>query len=1358
MKQPLLITILLLSVFNSLAQGFVFENISNKEGLSQNDVNCILQDKQGLMWFGTKDGLNRYDGYDFKSYHFNPEKGEGLNSNMIQCLSEDKYGNIWIGTLDRGVNIIKAKDEAVINVGLPSLSTNLLEKENINGIDIYDDLVLIFTKEKIFFLRISETGYTPLKIQDEYFVKTGAFATNCFQRISDREFILGTTNGIKRLRLYENELNVVITTEKKILNVLDITPFRSGYLISSVGKLFYLNPSDALQEIASGGYEALFVENDHAVWAGSKHGLQYLKFSQDNSLDFERQTFTYKSTNGRIGSEAIKSIYKDELGIVWLGTLGGGVTKVLNQKYTFHLFHDDLQSDNLKNNYINCFYEDSKANLWIGTNKGGISYFKSDNFNYNVASKDIFDSNKHINDIICFHELEIENQATIIASTNYPLNVQVYNTKGEKVENSNLSRTLQSVTHPITCMVSDEQYLWLGTNEGGLLRYNYHEDTLRRFLVSNTPSLINNLIRSICLDSKNRMWIGTAKGLLLLNAKEQHEIHPKFKLYQNTPGERNSLSYNYVLSIVETSAREIWIATLGGGVNKYTEETDSFSRITTENGLPNNNIKGIVEDQEKQLWFSSNKGLSCLNPATGQIFNFGVSDGLQDDEFRELSLVKRKTGELLFGGNKGFNAFCPKKIEVDSTMPTMMFTDFQLPKYSGKLGVTLNRTQLAAFKKANEVITLNYDENSFIAYFTALDYFAPQKIDYKCRLTGFDKNWQTIDTQGRFVKYTNLDPGDYTLEVLATNSDGIWAKEPLTLSLKIDKPWYRTVYAYLGFYLGVMLLIYYYQCYITKRSAIKHELAMERFEKEKQKELSEIKFRFFTDVSHELRTPLAVIKSYFEDLKPNWTTWSKEKVNQDFSVIGKNIDSLLGLVGQILDFRKLDEGKMKLRIKKTDVIAFTHMVMASFSVLARQKNINLKVIPSAKAIFFWFDSDMMYKIINNLLSNAIKYTPENGAVTVCITELDAKVKIEIKDTGIGISEEEKYSVFERFYKGNNIKSMSNQSTGIGLSLVKDLVSLHKGSLELESTVGKGSNFILYFKKGNEHFDADVVMEMDHAETIVDNSHEVTIEDRNGEGSFSLKYKTKLILLVEDNNDLRTFLREKLKDYFKVITAANGKIGLEKCIDRIPDMVISDIMMPEMNGYELCNSIKNHEAISHIPVLLLTAKANTDSRIKGLHIGADAYMDKPFNWDVLLAQIISILAARDKVSRRISDNTYFKTSEIEVTNRDEEFLNSITNFIEENISDASFTVKHLVKMYPMSQDTINNKIKTLTGKTTVQYIRYLRLRKATQLLVLKNSRISEVTYSVGYTDLQHFRVHFKKEFSLTPSAYKEKFSK
>lgn len=1330
---------------------YVFSNISTKDGLSQNDVNCILQDRLGFMWFGTYDGVCRYNGYDFEYFRFNAENDNSLNSNLIHTISEDAHHNIWVGTDDKGLCVIRHSDQKIINIVINENGRNLLAQEVICGIHFFKDIAVITAKDAVFFIRFTADHFTPLSLQGKAKHKLRTLSASMSIIHNDSTLAIGTVNGIHYIELQNTDsLAIKYYTKFWKTRAYDIKKFRDGLLISDAISLYFINKYNKEFPFLKKEYRSIWVEDDQTIWAGNSQGLHKIRLESASSLTIKSiETFNNTNTKNQIQSNAIKAISEDNLGNLWIGTEGGGVTQLSKRGNKFSHFGENTLSKNLHKAQISALYEDSQQQLWIGTTQYGVSRFPKNIYDYNTQCTDYNINDIQQHNILGFQEIVSNGERFIIAASHYPIEIQVFDINGHRVKNTPLVKSLEALRHPVFSMAADQHYLWLGTYAAGLYRLNLNNFKKSWLTPQNTQRISSKIIRNLYNDSQDRLWIGTDKGLNLMPSQEKRKHHPKVSVFKNNPEENKSISYDYILPITETRDGEIWIGTLGGGLNRFNEKDTSFTHITSQDGLSNNSIKGIVEDQDGHLWISSNKGISRLNRSTKEIVNYSITDGLQDYEFREMAFCSRANGEILFGGNNGFNSFHPKTIKTDSSEAKIWITALDIVGPSIKSNYSYQLAALNQKIDSEEAIILKHKENSFTAYFTALHYIAPEKINYKYRLIGFDRDWNNMGAQSRFAKYTNLNPGHYTLEILASNSDGVWEKSPKTLHISIKKPWYNTWFAILCYASLAMATFLFFRRYSFIRNKIKNELMMEHFEKEKVEELTQIKLRFFTNISHELRTPLTIIKSYFDGISRQWESLPNEKINNDFGVINRNIDALMRLINQILDFRKMEQNKMELKLESENIILFTQNILSAFEQIAKDKNILLNFHHKEEKVMLAFDKEKMEKIINNLLSNAFKYTPNNGQVDVSIIEEEQQIALLVKDNGIGIKAENQIHIFERFYQTKKVKAQN--STGIGLSLTKGLVDLHQGSIEVQSEANQGSTFtvcipkkidqsLAYTTPDTKHHNNDIP-EIDNA---IDNKQLANIS----------KFKEKTILVVEDNHDLRRYLVQSLAEHFTVLEAENGQIGLELSIEQQPDMLISDVMMPIMDGYELCHSIKNNEHISHIPVLLLTAKNTDEAQLQGFKLGADAYISKPFNLEVLIARILNVFISREKIIERISKNPFFTNEEVAFTVRDEEFLNKISAIIKHQMAEPNFSVEQLSEEIDISKLNLNKKIKALTGKTTVQYIRHVRLCRAAELLKQQHNRISEVTYEVGYGDLQHFREHFKKEFGMAPSAYQK----
>lgn len=1344
---------------NLCAQEYVFKQISTQHGLSQNDVNCIFQDQQGFMWFGTADGLNRYDGYEFKTFSYQVDQSNGLTSNIIQTIAQDQNQNIWIGTGEGGVNIIDYHDE---NIRLPVALKNqscLLANKYVGNIAMLNNLVIVMGKESICFFKMEGEKCEHVMVNNKASLQNGAKFTNCYQLISDSTLLIGTKQGLRILNFKWAANGIQASVSSKLLNynVYELEPFRDGHLVYCLhDSLYFMDAELSLSPILKERINCMLVEGDTNVWLGTHAGLKYLSFKNDSSLKVTSTViYDYHNSKEAIASNVVRRIFKDKSGMIWLSTKSGGLTMMDKRSTKFDLYPSHMHPENHLRISATCFLEDSQQKLWIGKSDGTITIYPPQNLNFETGGVEVLNLD-FPHSIRLLKEVKIGDYSYIIAANNYSTRLKVLDLNGKiltEAPNIDFLHSAQ-LNRPINTILQDEDYLWIGTYEGGLYRHHLGKNQTKCFLTQNTKSLCSNLIDALCLDSAGNLLIGTNKGLNVLLRDEKNKMQPKFQQFTHANSSKDSLSFNHITSIIKHSNQEIWIGTMGGGLNRFNYDQKTFSCVSTHDGLPSNSVKGIIEDDNQNIWIASNNGLSLLNVENFDITNFNPSDGLQDNEFKMRAYCKLKNGTLIFGGSNGFNTFCPTLMQQDTATAKIELTAMVLPAKDKKEEVYHNRAKL--FRHVTDVtpIQLKHTQNSFTIYFSSLNFFTPNTVEYKYRLAGFDAGWSNTYNHTRFAKYTNLQPGEYTFEVIATNDDGIWMQKPLQLHLKISKAWYETYLAYAFYTLIVFAIFIVFTRFSLMRNNIKNNLLMERFEREKVNQLTQYKLRFFTNISHELRTPITIIKNYFEDIAPNWQQMTKEKINNDILVITRNINSLHRLVSQLLYFRKMEQENVELSPDKHDIVQFLSEVMSSFQLLAENKKIELSLKCPFKVLEFWFDKDKMEIILNNILSNAFKYTPEGGMITVRLNESEEEVKIEIEDTGNGIPLSIQNHIFERYYMGSTPNNTMG-NTGIGLNLTKGLVELHKGRIELRSIEGVGSCFMLFFQKGFNHLKENKHQKLENQNVTVEigepadqvNPSEIPLES----------YKGKSVLVVEDNVDLCTFLTQKLQGEFKVYSAANGKEGLEICLEHMPDIVVSDIMMPQMNGYELCDAIKNNETISHIPVILLTAKVNEESELQGFKLGADAYVGKPFNIDILIARVIAILYSRQKVWQRIGENPFFSASEVTFTAKDEQFLGNITNLIETHMSNPNFSVEQLAEYYSISTLNLNKKIKALTGKTSVQFIRLTRLRKAAELLKAGHNRVSDVTYDVGYSDLQHFRTHFKKEFSITPSQFKNKYA-
>jgi signal transduction histidine kinase/ligand-binding sensor domain-containing protein/DNA-binding response OmpR family regulator len=1362
------ILILLFVCTSVWGQEFVFEKIRTSEGLSQNDVNDIFQDKNGFLWIATNDGLNRYDGYNFKIFAHKPYSDEGISSNLVFCMTEDTDGNIWLGTSDEGVCKFDVTTERFYVYKNTDKNPNLIGANRITTIlAAKDGSIWVGTGYGISILRFDGDSVVTETINRENTpgLKSDVVNTLC-EDIYGRKWI-GTKLG---LYIYDDtgEINK-LTTANEWGYVTDIhIADAEVYVAYTVGvsrlRFNWETLSDFQSEMVSDENPRSIILNDYGdLYVGTNYGLLVYERDPLHKSNFKKPVLYSEGWEDyNLTKNVITSLYKDKSGIIWIGTNGGGLNKYNPQHKKFRHFNKTREEGSLSYNKIRAIYEDRQKNIWIGTEGEGVNFLPfSENKNFASGFQYInvnqISGQNHAYSLV---DMNSEGEVKMIVGSGYPSVINVIRCSGEKpqlIEKGILNEVLNS---PFAMLKDRMGNIWFGTyGIKGLFKYTHDKngESVKQYFSDGAENgLVSNTIRSLMQDSYGNIWIGTDKGLNLLTPEQQNSENPKFILFQKDSNNPNAISHNYILPIFQAADNTIWVGTMGGGLNKliYHSNPDSikFKGITVNDGLPNNVIKGILEDDYGFLWISSNKGLTRYDVTDNLFVNYDVSDGLQDNEFGELACCKLSDGEMLFGGVNGFNAFYPQQIVSDMSTPTLALTDFHILNQSVSAGQKVNgRVLLEKVVNHTDEVKLKYSENSFAIYFSSLHFSAPGKNTYKYMLEGFDNEWVRKDASDRIAKYTNLPWGKYTFKVMASNNDGIWSANTKTINITVTPPWYFTGVAWFIYVSIFLASLWFFQKYSVIHIKQKNELLMEHFEKEKIQELSQMKLRFFTNISHEFRTPLTLIIGPLEKLirKGDYD----KKTVQSFSIMHRNASILLRLINQLIDFRKFEQGKMKLRASNTNVVAFLNEVFLSFTELAENKSIIYTFASPRNNISLWFDEDKLERIMYNLLSNAFKFTSEGGKIDLELDEDDFHVIVKVKDNGVGIPEEMQTHIFERFYQTERIQNRKVGSTGIGLSFIKGLVEMHNGEINFESKENEGTTFTVSFQKGNAHLKDEQMREVSRdVQSSVKNFsflEPVKIVDETIEEDGK---KKPTILLVEDNFELRKFVQESLANNYKIVLADNGQEGLEKIFEYDPTVVVSDIMMPVMDGFEFCEKIKSDEAISHIPVVLLTAKSAAEHRIEGYNKGADGYIAKPFSMEVLEARIQNLIDSREKLRLKLRTTITVEPSEVTTTSMDERFLKRILRIIEENLTDPEFSVAQLANEYGMSQNVFHKKLKGVTGQTPKAFIRSIRLKRAAQLFTTAKYSVADVTYEVGFLDTKYFRNCFKEEFGLLPTEY------
>jgi len=1393
LKRLSTLAVAIISTYFGCAQSQItFQHISTVNGLSQNDVNTIFQDKYGFMWFGTHDGLNKYDGYSFTVFNPDNQQNESINSNLIFDITGDDEGNLWIGTTGSGLDFFNATTEkfqhfvhnpsdskSLSNNAVTALlkdSKNRLWVGTRNGLNMLD---LNSTSDKVEFRRFNSELSDP---------NSGWWGTaiNTIYEDKNGQLFIGGVGGLFKLEKdntgEEHFINLGLDKGLPRANVNDIAEASSGQLLIATAQGLYcqLKHVETFERFYSGSFNNILLDKDNAIWAGSDIGLFYFDSSSDKNLPELSQKFQYNPQDPTsLSKNVITSLYLDDSGIVWIGANGGGINTYDSGRKQFRHIKNTYQSKSLSYDKIRAMFEDSNGTLWIGTEGGGLNMLTKKNDDGSYANFEHFSS---ISKIFAITETKIGNsRKLLVGSERFPgLSLVDISNPNEISEADFVRQDLGKGNSVFSLLTDSRQNIWIGTYDAGIHRWiksdtlgQYRKETFS-YNPENSNSIASNIIRNIIEDRLGNIWFATGEGLCMLSIKERYKQQPRFVVYKNDRSDSKSLSHDYILSLYESVTGTIWVGTFGGGLSKLVpsrnDQPATFVNYSVHDGLPNNVIKGILEDNDGNLWLSTNNGLSKFNPEKETFNNYNTSDGLQDNEFQELACLKRSNGEMLFGGINGFNAFFPEDIKENTFPAPSVITDLLISNKSVKIGEKVRgRILLDQNIAESNAIELDYGMNNFSFEFAALHYAAPSKNQYAYILEGYDEDWTETLADKRFATYTNLEPGDYLFKVKASNNDGLWNTSPTELKIRIIPPWWRSSLAYSIYSILVLGILWLFWRYTIIRTSKKHLLELEHIEKEKSDEIQQMKLEFFTNISHEFRTPLTLIKGPLEYLQKNVDQLDRNSLKEQFGLMQKNTNYLLRLVGQLLDFRKITQGKMRLVMRNSNIVSFIKEVAEPFQFMAHKQSVYFILEAKNESVMAWFDHEALEKIMNNLLSNAFKFTAPGGKIKVKISESSKnknEIIIKVKDSGIGISKTKISKIFERFHSAQDNSEINPEGVGIGLSFTKNLVELHQGKIEVSSKQNKGTKFIVKLPKNKEAYlnideisckdisDSDFLVRSSETESFAIMLNDNLID----ENLYKTRSKLPILLIVDDNPDIRTFIDSVLRKTYKIYEANNGKNGLELAKKIMPNVVICDILMPIMDGIEFTKKMKSKTETSHIPIIILTAKSSQESELQSLKLGVDEYLRKPFDIELLRLKLSNIIKRRDSLRKRFNREITLQPSDVVETSMDEEFLKQAISIVEKHMMNSDFNVEMMVKEMGLSRTTLYLKFKELTGLTSTEFIRNVRLKRAVQLFDKSDYSVKEIMFRTGFNTASYFSKCFKKQFGVSPSEYVKKIGK
>ncbi|MBU2945469.1 hybrid sensor histidine kinase/response regulator transcription factor [Zobellia uliginosa] len=1364
------IFMLLLSLFSVAQTETYFQHLDSNDGLSQNDVLAIHQDSYGYIWIGTDDGLNRYDGRNFKKFKPSPKNPYAISGNLISTIAEDSLGNLWIGTSGYGINFYERNTGRFYVLTTGKNNTSGLASDFIRSIIVDRKNRLWIGTTKGLQVARNASDYKNIIFNSPFTENHHTLKTIPSTIFEDQQGAvwIGTPSGLLKT---EAEDKAAIPQIKQVyrdtITVREIAQNTNGQMVFATSNGIYTKvkskkPEDLqLKKIAEQAILKMAIDSKNRLWSGTKNGLDQYRLKLDTLILKEHHDTSFEN-KASLSSNYIRSLLIDKTGILWVGTFGTGINKLdLNGKQ-FNHYVGDLRTGTLGHNIVKSIYEDSNGTLWFGT-RGGLGMLLKEESDGTFTH---FRAIEKVNSAFCMNEIEIDDRKILELGNSGSQGVyQIDITAPSKKPKIKFSGKTNST---VFSMCTDRfGQVWYGTYSKGLFRSGEAPyEKLDNF--ADSFNFSSKIIRTIIEDSKGNLWVGTGKGLNKLSADQLQDEHPEFKYYAVIENDSTSISNNYILPIFESSKGTIWIGTLGGGLNKFIDDKTTgkeyFKAYTEADGLPNNVIKSIEEDNEGNLWISTNSGISKFNPLNETFKNYDVEDGLQSNEFEELTSLKKSDGELIFGGVNGFNAFYPRTIKENTIPPEIHIDRFLLNnklvspnrKIDGK--EIIDHTILTS-----EEINLNYNENNISLGFSALHFSSPNKNQSQYRLKGFQDDWIEAPVNRNLVTYTNLEPGTYSFEVKAANSDGFWNLQPDRLQIIIAPPFWKTIWAYAIYVLLAILLLYTFGKFTLIRIEEKHQLKMDHLTKQKADELNKMKMEFFTNVSHEFRTPLSLLNAPLQFLeKNNDIIEPKERLNQ-YRLMQKNSSLLLRLVNQLLDFQKIEQKKMVLEVGYFNILKNIKEIKESFDFLAKNRSIQFSLNCEEDELITWFSPDALEKVMNNLLSNAFKFTPDGGEISVVISNISKEinnqkeefVKIEVRDNGNGISSASLEKIFDRFFNDDSAENRNTYGMGIGLALTKSLVQRHHGEIIVEKGTKKGANFIFFIPKKFDFYKDDKIIGAESTKAMVhpnlDHLKEVNFKTEDEDEIITTNEKP-ILLVVEDNADLRTFIKSGLYKKYEILEAENGQQGLDILKVHTPNIIISDIMMPTMDGISFAREVKKQVEYNHIPIVFLTAKTDDDTQLQGLKIGVDDYLTKPFNLEHLEVKLNNIMRYRKDLRNYIQREVSISPSEIKITSPDQEFLNRVIELLEMNIMDAEFNAESLTAALAMSRSAVYNKFKEFTGLSTGEFIRRFRLKRAKQLLESTDLTVKEILYMSGFNTASYFTKCFKKVYGELPKEY------
>ena len=1301
-----------LSFFHSICQAgeYHFKNYDNKQGLSHNTVFCALQDKRGFMWFGTTEGLNRFDGYTFKVYRHNPDIPNSLPGDRIVHIFEDSEERLWICT-NKQTCYYDYREDAFFPLKFSENDENTYHFFAINE-DLQKNLWFT-TYDTI--IRYSLTDkQTTVFPSNEYFSPIYSSMTK------EGNVLFASRRNIHIFNPGNNQfVSFPVITDQEGASYVEITAVCQANLpfilvgTNKAGLKLYNQIARTTETlIPEIQVRSIFAVSNDEYWIASESGL-FIYNTNSKSVVNLRKSLTNEYS---ISDNAVYSITRDKEGGMWLGSFFGGISYLPVEHSRFNLFIGGKTHPKMLGNAVREICPDQYGNLWLGTEDNGINQ-------YNLSTGEItnYSSNNREHPLSAsnIHGLMADADKLWIGTFNKGIEIMDI-PSGKTIKRYTLENTNQSILSDfIICFHKTGKGEILVGTAGGMLLYDPQADRFSHWRD------IRVFVRQIFEDKSGNIWLASGFGVYRYDTAQQKMTH-----FQSDPHNKNTLPSNDICSVFEDSKGQIWIGS-DQGLSLYNQTDGTFRTFSVKDGLPSNIIYRILEDGEKNFWISTANGLVRFNPETHAVRVYSHTDGLCETQFNFSSSYKSHMGTMYMGTINGLVSFNPQQFKDDNFVPPVYITNINLPKNNKKDSISF----IPKLSGEKETIKLPYDMSSFTLSYVALSYTSPEAIRYAYMLEGSDNDWVEMDHK-RDVTFANLSPGQYIFKVKSTNSSGIWQDNEKRLLIEITPPFWATRWAYLAYFIIAVLLIWIFYSYKKFKLEEKNRISRAMFESTKEKELYDAKIQFFTFITHEIRTPLTLIKAPLEKIIRSAD--GNPSTKENLRIIERNTQRLLNLSNQLLDFRKTESKGFKLNFVKTDINLFLEDIARSFRPAIAKEGKELTFDLPETHLIASVDREAFSKIISNLLTNAFKYSDKHIRMNLAVSEKDNTFSIAVCNDGYIIPEEEKGKIFEPFYR---LKETENtQGSGIGLSLSKTLTEFHNGTLFYSLTEDRLNRFTLVLPQEQEGSFDSMGTDVPPEQPIPSGTACTQSANRQ------------TVLIVEDQQDMRQFIVGELLEKYNVLEAGNGKEAIELLGRQNVQVIVSDVMMPVMNGFEFCNKIKNDINYSHIPLIILTAQHNLQSRLEGLNKGADAYIEKPFSTDLLLAQIDNLLKSRELLTRSYLEKPLTPALSLSSSKVDDIFLEKLNNYLEEQLSNEQLNVEMIAEKMGMSTSSLYRKVKAISGLSPVDFIKITRLKRAVQIMKEGESRINEVAFQVGFSTASYFSTCFQKQYGITPSDF------